>query len=234
MKKSTLASLLVLFVLIPLTLFLGTKLPGRSYYLTSTLIVIYLLIPFLLAFEGRKPQARELVLLAVMCALAVASRVAIPIPHFKPIYAVIMLCGIAFGAESGFLVGALSALVSNFFSGQGPYTPWQMLAYGTAGLLAGFVANRKWIGQTSLELGFLGFFASFLVVSPILDTCSVFVILPVFSLSKALPVYISGIPMNLLQSACTAVTMLLFGPPLLKKLDRIKTKYGILETGSLM
>jgi len=164
-----------LFVLIPLTLFLGTKLPGRSYYLTSTLIVIYLLIPFLLAFEGRKPQARELVLLAVMCALAVASRVAIPIPHFKPIYAVIMLCGIAFGAESGFLVGALSALVSNFFSGQGPYTPWQMLAYGTAGLLAGFVANRKWLGQTPLELGFLGFFASFLVVSPILDTCSVFV-----------------------------------------------------------
>ena len=234
MKKSTLASLLVLFVLIPLTLFLGTKLPGRSYYLTSTLIVIYLLIPFLLAFEGRKPQARELVLLAVMCALAVASRVAIPIPHFKPIYAVIMLCGIAFGAESGFLVGALSALVSNFFSGQGPYTPWQMLAYGTAGLLAGFVANRKWIGKTPLELGFLGFFSSFLVVSPILDTCSVFVILPVFSLSKALPVYISGIPMNLLQSACTAVTMLLFGPPLLKKLDRIKTKYGILETGSLM
>ena len=115
MKKSTLATMLILFVLIPLTLFLGTKLPGRSYYLTSTLIVIYLLIPFLMAFEGRKPQARDLVLLAVMCALAVASRVAIPLPHFKPIYAVIMLCGIAFGAESGFLVGALSALVSNFF-----------------------------------------------------------------------------------------------------------------------
>ena len=107
-----------------------------------------------------------------------------------------------------------------------------MLAYGTAGLLAGFVANRKWLGQTPLELGFLGFFASFLVVSPILDTCSVFVILPVFSLSKALPVYISGIPMNLLQSVCTFVAMFLFGPPLLKKLHRIKTKYGILQTDS--
>lgn len=230
MKKSTLATMLILFVLIPLTLFLGTKLPGRSYYLTSTLIVIYLLIPFLMAFEGRKPQARELVLLAVMCALAVASRVAIPLPHFKPIYAVIMLCGIAFGAESGFLVGALSALVSNFFSGQGPYTPWQMLAYGIAGLLAGFAAKQKWISNAPLELAFLGFFGSFLIVSPILDTCSVFVILPTVSLSKALPVYISGIPMNLLQSACTFVTMLLFGPVLLKKLNRIKTKYGILQT----
>lgn len=231
MKKSTLASLLVVFVLIPLTLFLGTKLPGRTYYLTSTLIVIYMLIPFLLAFEGRKPQSRELVLLAVMCALAVASRVAIPLPHFKPIYAVIMLCGIAFGAESGFLVGALSAFVSNFFAGQGPYTPWQMLAYGAAGLIAGFVSARKWIGKTPLELAFVGFFGSFLVVSPILDTCSVFVILPTFSLSGALPVYISGFPMNLLQSVCTFVTMLFLGAPLLKKLDRLKTKYGILKTG---
>ena len=232
MKKSTLATLLIVFILIPLTLFLGMKLPGRSYYLTSTLIVIYLLVPFLLAFEGRKPQARELVLLAGMCALAVASRVTIPLPHFKPIYAVIMLCGIAFGAESGFLVGALSALVSNFFSGQGPYTPWQMLAYGAAGLLAGVAAKRKWIGITPLELAFLGFFGSFLIVGPILDTCSVFVILPVFSLSRALPVYIAGIPMNLLQSACTFVAMLLFGPPLLKKLHRIKIKYGILQTDS--
>ena len=123
MRKSTFFNLLVWLVLIPGTLFLGTHLPGRWYYLTSTLIVLELLIPFFLAFEGRKPQARELAVLAVMCALAVAARVAIPIPNFKAIYAIIMITGISFGPETGFLVGAVSALSSNFFFSQGSYTP---------------------------------------------------------------------------------------------------------------
>ena len=79
MKKSNIATLLVFLLLIPATLFLGTKLPGRSYYITGTLIIIELMIPFFMAFEGRRPQARELVLIAVMCALAIAGRVAIPI-----------------------------------------------------------------------------------------------------------------------------------------------------------
>ena len=104
MKKSNIAKLLIFLLVIPSTLILGSNLPGRWYYLTSTLIIIELLIPFFLAFEGRKPQARELVVIAVMCALAVAARVAIPIPNFKAIYAIIMIAGIALGPESGFLL----------------------------------------------------------------------------------------------------------------------------------
>ena len=139
MKKSRIATLIVFFVLIPLTLIVGSRLSGRAFYVTSTLVIVELLIPFFLAFEGRRPQARELVVLAVMCALAVAGRVAIPIPSFKAIFGIIMIAGIAFGPESGFLVGAISALASNFFYSQGPYTPWQMMAYGAGGMLAGFV-----------------------------------------------------------------------------------------------
>jgi hypothetical protein len=96
----------VIFLLIPGTLFLGTRLTGRWYYLTSTLLIIETMIPFFLAFESRKPQARELVTIAVMCALAVASRVVIPFPNFKPIIAIVMITGIAFGAQTGFLTGA--------------------------------------------------------------------------------------------------------------------------------
>ena len=104
MKKSTLFTLLSVFVLIPATLLLGKQLPGRSYYLTSTVVIILILIPFFLAFEGRKPQARELVLIAVMCALAVVSRaIFVLLPNFKPIYGVIIISGIAFGAQAGFL-----------------------------------------------------------------------------------------------------------------------------------
>ena len=147
MKKSKLITLLIFLLVIPITLFLGTKIPGRGYYITGTLIIIEMLIPFFLAFEGRKVQARELVLLAVMCALAIVGRVAIPLPHFKAIFAILLITGIAFGPESGFMTGAIAALASNFFYGQGPYTPWQMMAYGAVGLLAGFFfrGSRKQI-----------------------------------------------------------------------------------------
>ena len=137
MKKSHIATLLIFLLVIPATLYFGLRLTGRAYYLTSTLVIIEIIIPFLLAFESRRPQARELVVIAVLSALAVAARVAIPIPNFKAIFAIIMLSGIAFGPEAGFLVGAVSAFASNFFYGQGAYTPWQMFAYGAGGMLAG-------------------------------------------------------------------------------------------------
>ena len=134
MKKSHIVMLPIFLLLIPATIYFGLRFSGRAYYVTSTLVMIETLVPFLLAFENRKPQARELVVIAVLSALAVAARVVIPIPNFKAIFAIIMLSGIAFGPETGFLVGAISAFASNFFYGQGPYTPWQMFAYGAGGL----------------------------------------------------------------------------------------------------
>ena len=103
MKKSHIATLLIFLLIIPATLYFGLRLTGRAYYLTSTLVIIEIIIPFLLAFESRKPQARELVVIAVLSALAVAARVVIPIPNFKAIFAIIMLSGMAFGPEAGFL-----------------------------------------------------------------------------------------------------------------------------------
>ena len=229
MKKSSFAMLVTCFLVIPLTLILGTKLSGRAYYVTSTLVILEILIPFLLAFEGRKPQARELVVIAVLCALAVASRAAIPIPNFKPTYAVIMLSGIAFGPEAGFLVGAVTAFASNFFYGQGAYTPWQMFAYGAGGMLAGFVFRKKWLPREPLAMGIFGYLVVLVFIGPILDTCSVFLTLPEISLKSAWPLYVSGFPVNLSQGACTFLTMLLFGRPLLEKLDRVKTQYGMME-----
>ena len=100
MKKSHIATLLIFLLVIPATLYFGLRLTGRAYYLTSTLVIIEIIIPFLLAFESRRPQARELVVIAVLSALAVAARVAIPIPNFKAIFAIIMLSGTLF-AENG-------------------------------------------------------------------------------------------------------------------------------------
>lgn len=229
MKKSNIATLVVFFLLIPVTLFFGSKLPGRGYYITGTAIIIELMIPFFMAFEGRRPQARELVVIAVMCAIAIAARVAIPIPNFKAIFAVIMLSGIAFGPEAGFMVGAISAFASNFFYGQGPYTPWQMMAYGAGGMLAGFCFAKGRLPRKPWVMAIFGFFAVVLWVGPLLDTSSVFLMLSDINWNSLLLTYGAGLSVNISQAACTVLIMLLFGRPLLDKLDRIKVKYGMME-----
>ena len=229
MKKSNIATLVVFFLLIPVTLFFGSKLPGRGYYITGTAIIIELMIPFFMSFEGRRPQARELVVIAVMCAIAIAARVAIPIPNFKAIFAVIMLSGIAFGPEAGFMVGAISAFASNFFYGQGPYTPWQMMAYGAGGMLAGFCFAKGRLPRKPWVMAIFGFFAVVLWVGPLLDTSSVFLMLSDINWNSLLLTYGAGLSVNISQAACTVLIMLLFGRPLLDKLDRIKVKYGMME-----
>lgn len=229
MKKSTLITLLVFLVVMPLTLYVGRQLSGRWYYLTGTLIIVEAMIPFFLGFEGRKPQARYLVVIAVMCALAIASRVIVPIPHFKPTFAIILLAGIAFGPEAGFTVGAMCAFCSNFFLGQGPFTPWQMMAYGAGGLLSGFLTRMGWLGRNRWVLGIFGFLASVLWVGPLLDFAGIILMLTYLSWDGAMAIMLSGVPVNLTQGVSTFLTMVLFSKPLLEKLDRIKVKYGMVE-----
>ena len=147
-------SYLMILILIPATLILFWHFGDRKYYLCSLLLIIYSMIPFFLSFEKRKPQARELVSIAVMCAIAVVSRAAfMMLPHFKPMLGIIMITGMAFGAEAGFLTGALGAFVSNFLFGQGPWTPWQMFGYGIGGLLAGLLARLHRIHHEQCDHG---------------------------------------------------------------------------------
>lgn len=228
MKKSKIATLLTL-LLIPLTIFFGSKLSGRSYYLTSTLILVEIMLPFFLAFEGRKPQARELVVVAVLCALAVAGRVVIPIPNFKATYAIIMLSAIAFGPETGFLIGAMTALTSNFFFGQGPHTPWQMLAYGVSGLIVGFAYQQKLLKRKPLHMAVFGAVLIVSVIGPILDTCTIFLLQSEITAASAAAQYLSGLPVNISQAIATFLVIRFLGEPLLEKLDRVKVRYGMME-----
>ena len=229
MKKSNIATLIVFLLLIPLTLFLGTKLSGRGYYITGTLIIVELMIPFFMAFEGRKPQARELVVIAVMCALAIAGRVVIPVPHFKAAFAIIMLSGIAFGPEAGFMVGAITAFASNFFYGQGHFTPWQMFGYGAGGMLAGFCFRPNWLPRKNWVMAVFGFLAVLLWVGPLLDCSHIFLVLPKITWPSVIATFVSGFYVNVSQAICTALIMLLLGNTFLEKLDRVKMKYGMME-----
>ena len=229
MKKSNIVTLMVFLLLIPATLFLGSKLPGRSFYITGTAIVMEMLIPFFMAFEGRRPQARELVILSVLCAIAIVARVAIPMPHFKAIFAIIIISGIAFGPESGFMVGAISAFASNFFYGQGPFTPWQMMAYGAGGMLAGFLFAKGSLPRKPWLMAIFGFLAVMFWIGPLLDCSSIFLMLSHINWRSVFIILTAGMPANVGNGICTAIMLLLFGKPLLDRLDRVKIKYGMLE-----
>ena len=230
MKKSPWLNILFLFVLIPITLFLGRSIPGRWYYLTSTLVIVEIMVPFFVSFERRRPEARELVIVGVMAALAAASRVAFAVmPYLKVITGIIMITGIAFGPQAGFLTGAIAAFASNFFFGQGPWTPWQMFAYGFSGFWAGLVFHGHPSWRKPWVLGLFGFFSILLLVGPMLDSCTVFTVLPKLSLANVLLIYGQGVPVNTIHGLGCGLTLLVLTKPLLQKLSRIQRKYGILE-----
>lgn len=233
-------SLIIMVVLVPLAVWLSSRFQLR-YYLSGLIIIVLTIAAFFLHFESRKPQARELVILAVLSALAVASRAAfIAVPHFKPMLAIIMLTGIAFGPEAGFLCGAISGFASNFIFGQGPWTPWQMFAYGIGGMLAGLFAMwgilkkapRAWRDKGWMDilgLAVFGFLCILLVVGPLLDTSTFFTMATSYSAAAVRAVYLAGVPVNCIHGTAVALTMLLFGKPLLDRLQRIKIKYGMME-----
>lgn len=229
-KKKTVWMLLLLLVILPLTLVLGSRMSGRWYYMTSTLMILETVAAFFLIFERRQPQARELVVLAVLCAIAAASRAAfIMVDFFKPMSAVIMISGIAFGPISGFLVGAVSVFASNFIFGQGPWTPWQMFAYGFAGFLAGGLSQMGLLKKNKLKLALFGFLAIVLVIGPLLDTSSLLTMSATINRAVAGATYLAGLPVNLVHGACTFLTLYFFANPMFEKLDRVKEKYGMLE-----
>ena len=195
----------------------------RKYYLTSLLLVGLMFVPFALRFEGRRPQARELVLLATMTALAVAGRAAFYwLPQCKPVCAIVILTAVAFTPEAGFVTGAAAGLISNFFFGQGTWTPWQMLGFGLVGFLGGVLfAGRK--------LLLYGFLSVFVLYGVLLDTASMLMYNAAPSWQLWLATCASGVVFNLIHACSTAVFLLVLYKPLLSKLARVKEKYGLLE-----
>ena len=95
------------------------------------------------AWLERDPgSVKDLTLVATLGGLAAAGRVLFaPVPGVQPVTVLVAAAGVALGPRRGFAVGAVAALASNFFLGQGPHTPWQMLAWGGCGLLGGLVRN---------------------------------------------------------------------------------------------
>ena len=229
-KRTTVATVLIL-LLIPLTLFVGeTYLAGRKYYFIGLLILLECMIPFFLIFESRKPKARELVIIAVLCAIGVASRAAFfMLPQFKPVMALTIIAGVALGGETGFLVGAMTMLVSNIMFSQGPWMPWQMFCMGIIGFLAGVLFRKGWLRRSRVSLCTFGALSAILIYGGIMNPASALMWLNEVSLEILLPYYVSGFPMDCIHAAATWLFLWFAAEPILEKLDRIKVKYGLVE-----
>lgn len=200
----------------------------RGYYFTSICIIAISIFIFLWSFEKRKPKTREIVTLAVMTALAVVGRLAFFMtPQVKPCAAIIIITGVMLGKQSGFLCGALTAFVSGFFFGQGPWTPWQMIAFGIIGFLSGVLFSKKNIkyAYNKWIISIYGFLATFVIYGLILDTATVFMYTDTPKTETFVATYLSGIGFNLIHAASTFVVLFLISNATIKKLERLKIKY---------
>lgn len=231
LKKRTLLASFLIVVVIPLTIFFGIYYVGdRKYYFISLLIMLETLLPFFMMFEKRKAEAREIVVISVLCALGVAGRIVFfMVPEFKPLLAIIILSGICLGGEVGFLVGAMTGLLSNFFFGQGTWTQWQMFALGIIGFLAGILFKKGLFRKTRASISAFGFFSSLIIYGGIMNPASVLMVTANPTKEMIYSAFLMGLPIDLIHAVSTAFFLWFLSEPFIEKLERIKVKYGILE-----
>ena len=210
------------FVLIPAAVIFGALVFREKIYIYVSIAVAALsFLLFVSGFERKKTGTRRLIIIAVMVALSALGRF---FPFFKPVTAFTVITAVWLGGESGFLVGSLSAIISNFWFGQGPWTPFQMLAWGVIGLFAGFLApilkkNRLWITLYG--------FVSGITYSMIMDVWSVMWYNGTPDFSLYVSAIVTALPYTLLYAVSNVIFLWLFAKPFGDKLERVKIKYGV-------
>lgn len=232
--KRTVVSIVAVLVLIPATIWFGVaRLGDKKYFFISLLVLLEAMLPFFVSFEDRKPKVRDIVTLAVMCALAVTGRTAFfMLPNFTPVMAIVIIAGVAFGCEGGFITGEMTMFVSNFIMGQGPWTPWQMFAMGLVGFLAGLFfagSSVRTRNMTKLGLCIFGALICIVVYGGIMNPASVIMWQPNVNFSMIMASYVTGFPFDLAQATATVIALWLVARPFLEKLDRVRIKFGVLK-----
>jgi len=209
-------------VLIPAAIVFGeTVLEGKNYAVISLIAAILTLVLFIAGVERKKTGSRRLVITAIMTALATLGRF---IPVFKPVTAVAVMSGSYLGGEAGFLTGAISALISNFYFGQGPWTPFQMLSWGLIGYFAG--SMQKLLKKSKVCLAAYGAVAG-IVYSMIMDVWTVLWYSGGVSLELYLASMVTALPHTLIYAVSNVVFLLIMSKPFGERMERIKIKYGI-------
>lgn len=218
-------------ILLPCSMVLCAYFEVKQTSLLTLTAAVLANIPFFFNFEKSRPKPRHILPVVVMSALATAGRVLFAaIPHVKPVSAIVIVTGIAFGRQGGYLTGALTALASNMFMGQGTWTPWQMFAWGLIGYLAGVMESHglfrhRWVV-------YLYGFLSGLLFGLIMDSWHIISFVSPLTWLGALAAYGAGFFFNLAHAIATVFFLVPILTLWTKKLMRIKIKFGLDQPGA--
>lgn len=216
-----------MLVLVPVVLLWCAVTGFAQSALVTLFVVVAAICVFFAGFEASRPSLRQIMPTVVLGALAAAGRVLFaPIPDFKPVSALCIMAGAVFGKRCGFLVGALAALVSNFFFGQGPWTPWQMYAWGMIGYTAGILAARGLLDKIPVVLVY-GFASAFLY-GLMLNIWYVIGFVHPLTAPAILVAIGAALPFDALHGAATVAFLSVLYAPWKRKLERIKLKYDLM------
>lgn len=214
------------FLVIPAVVISGAFVfRDKSYSYVIIAVVVLTIVLFVSGFEKRKIGTRRLVLTAAFVALASIGRVICsPLPGVNPVTAITIFAAIYIGSETGFMVGAFSALISNMFAGMGVWTPFQMFAWGLIGTFAGLFSKQ--LINNKIKLCVYAFFAG-IFYSLIMDIWTVIWAYNSFNLSAYLAAITTAVPYTAVYAISNCVFVYLLAKPFSEKLGRIKIKYGI-------
>lgn len=216
----------ILLIGIPLVIVLGSIIFKEKYYAWISLCVAVLsCLPLLYSFERKESSSKELIILAVLVALSVVGRFVFAwLPGFKPVTAITVIVAMYLGKEAGFVVGALSAVVSNFYFGQGPWTPFQMFAWGLIGFATGLLACS--LRKNKILLCVYGAVGGVLY-SALMDVWTTILADGTFNINRYGAAIISALPVTIEYAVSNVIFLLILAKPIGEKLERIKKKYGL-------
>lgn len=181
-----------------------------------------------LGFDRYAFSLRQIMPVVVLTSFAVAGRILFaPFPDIKPVGAIVILSGMVFGRQCGFLVGALTALLSNFFFGQGLWTPWQMYAWGLIGYISGMPGMSSIFAH---RLGVLVYgFLSSLLFGFIMNSFYLVGYVHPITWQAALVAYGAGLAFDVAGGISTVVFLLVVWAPWRRRLEHAKKKYALIK-----
>lgn len=194
-----------------------------NYYLLGCLaFIIIILTVFFLSFEKKHPEPRDILPIVTLCILASLGRILFNfLPQIQPVTAIVILTGICYKRQAGFLTGSLCAFTSNLILGLGPWTIWQMFAWGAIGFVAGFIPKDK------IHIAAVFSLVSAFFFSLITDMWTLLSMNESLSVPLVLTVLWTGIVFNIGHAIGNVIFIYLLYPVFVPKLNRLQIKYGI-------
>ena len=199
-----------------------------NYGVLSGVILLICIIFVFISYERKNTSIKEISMIATLAALAGVGRVPFAaLPNVQPTTFLVIISGYVFGPVFGFMVGAFATIVSNSFLGHGPWTPWQMVAWGLAGFSAGLL-KKGFKNPSTLTISIFAFSWGFLFDYIMNLWHWLFFVYPL-NLNSFIMVYMNSFYFDLMHSIGNFIFAYLFGKDFINILSRFKDRISYTE-----